>query len=74
MSHEELKLALAGMDAEIIKLRTARDNAISDLEVAVLRRRNYARNNCDHPQEQRYQVSVMGREIDLHCGVCGVEL
>lgn len=75
MSHDdELKTKLAEMDEEIKQLRVVKMNAESDLQVAVLRRSNYARINCDHPEEQRYKVSVMGRDIDLHCGVCGIQL
>jgi hypothetical protein len=74
MNIEELKTKLAEMDAEIKNLRVAKLNAESDLQVAVLKRANYARINCDHPQDQRYERSVMGREIDIHCGVCGIEI
>jgi len=74
MNIDEVKAELERQDAEIKKLRLVMENAKSDLEVAVLRRKNYARINCPHPKEQRYERSVMGREIDLHCGVCGIEL
>lgn len=62
------------MDKDILKLRLARDNAQSDLELAVMKRRNYARINCPHPKEQQYKRSVMGAEIDTHCGVCDIQL
>jgi hypothetical protein len=74
MNYEEIKAALATMDEEIKKLRVAKLNAESDLQVAQLKRTNYARINCDHPKDQRYERSVMGREIDIHCGVCNIEI
>jgi hypothetical protein len=74
MMIEEVKAELAKQDAEILKLRLARDNAESDLQVAALKRRNFARINCPHPKEQRYERSIMGREIDIECGVCGITI
>jgi hypothetical protein len=70
----ELKSKLAVLDDEIKEARLKAANAQSDLELAVQKRRNFARINCDHPQDQRYERSCMGREIDIYCGVCDTAL
>ena len=74
MDVEALKAKLALLDEDIKVARLARDNANSDLELAVAKRRNFAHINCEHPRELRYQRSVMGQEIDTHCGICHIGL
>ena len=71
MNESELKSKLEALDAEIKEARLKAANAQSDLELAVQKRRNFARINCEHPREQRYQRSCMGYETDTYCGVCG---
>lgn len=67
-----LKAKLSELD-EIIKVaRLARDNANSDLELAVAKRRNFASINCDHKQGERYERGY--GEVDIHCGVCDLEV
>jgi hypothetical protein len=70
----DLKSKLAVLDAEIKEARLTAANAQSDLELAVQKRRNFACINCDHPQDQRYERSCMGKEIDIYCGVCDTAL
>jgi hypothetical protein len=70
MEVSKLKARLAELDADIKEARLKAANAQSDLELAVQKRRNFASINCDHPREQRYERSCMGREIDIYCGVC----
>lgn len=70
MNVSELKSKLAALDADIKEARLKAANAQSDLELAVQKRRNFASINCDHPKDQRYERSCMGREIDIYCGVC----
>ena len=74
MNEAELKTRLATLDAEIKEARLIAENAKADLELVVTKRRNFARINCDHPQDQRYERSCMGREIDIYCGICDTAL
>lgn len=72
MDVKELKEKLAEMDAAIDVARLARDNANLDLELLVKKRQGFARINCSHPET--YERSVMGRDIDTYCKVCGSAL
>jgi hypothetical protein len=72
MDVETLKAKLAALDEDIKTARLARDNANSDLELAVAKRRNFASINCDHKQGQRYERGY--GEVDIHCGVCDLEV
>lgn len=74
MNESQLKAKLAELDAEIKEARLKAENAQADLQLAVQKRRNFARINCEHPRDQRYERSVMGKEIDIHCGICNEEL
>ena len=69
MNEAELKAKLVVLDEEIKVARLAAENAKADLELVVMKRRNFARINCPHPVAQRYQRSCMG-EVDNYCGVC----
>ena len=69
MNEAELKAKLAVLDEEIKVARLAAENAKADLELVVMKRRNFASINCDHPHAQRYRRSCMG-EVDVYCGVC----
>ncbi len=72
MDVEALKTKLALLDEDIKVSRLARDNANSELELAVAKRRNFASINCDHKQGERYERGYA--EISIHCGVCGLEV
>lgn len=74
MNVSELKSKLAALDADIKEARLKAANAQSELELAVQKRRNFARINCDHPRDQRYERSCMGKEIDIHCVICDTKL
>jgi hypothetical protein len=74
MLETELRLKLAALDEEIKEARLKAENAKADLELVATKRRNFARVNCEHPKEQRYERSCMGREIDIYCGICDTAL
>lgn len=71
---ETLKAKLAEMDQEIADARLKMENAKADLELVATKRKNFARINCSHPEKDRYERSVMGREIDVYCGICNTAL
>jgi hypothetical protein len=64
-----LKQHLAEMDGEI-KDKVAK---VEDLQIEIRflreKRRAFANRHCKH--EHTYQRSVMGREIDTYCDICG---
>lgn len=74
MNETELKTKLAVLDGWISKAQLKVANAQSELELVVSKRRNFARINCSHPKEHRYERSCMGREIDVYCGICNTAL
>lgn len=72
MNEAELKSTLAQMDAEIKKKSADIEDAQLDLRHMREKRRSFARRNCSHPDT--YERSIMGREFETRCKVCGEEV
>jgi hypothetical protein len=65
----ELKAKLAALDADIATKRGEVEDATLDLRHLREKRKAFAMRNCKH--EDTYERSVMGREIDKYCSICG---
>jgi hypothetical protein len=74
MDVKTLKEKLAQFDADIATKRGEVEDAQLDLKHLAERRKAFAMRNCEHPKEERYERSCMGREIDIYCGVCNTAL
>lgn len=69
MNQSDLKNKLATMDADIATKRGEVEDVTLDLRHLRDKRKAFAMRNCGH--EKTYERSVMGREIDKYCDICG---
>ena len=72
MSPAELKRKLGELDSQMMDLGMEIESIQYEIEALAKKRKALARRHCPH--SRTYQRSVMGKEIEICCKLCGEEV